>query len=74
MLYSMETLVKKLNRSVSWIRMCFGMFNIGRTRFKTSKKTAYIVPKEKMALIKEYSSKRIRRKKVEYKKRNRDAY
>lgn len=62
MLYSMETLVKKLNRSVSWIYMCFGMFNIKRTHFKTNKKPAYDIPKDVMAQIKNYSERRLRRK------------
>lgn len=61
MLYSMDRLVKRLNRSVSWIRMCLGMFGIKRTRFKISKKTAYNVPKEIMQKMIKFSETRQRK-------------
>ena len=55
MRYTMERLRKKLNRSVSYIRMIIGRFNIKKVKLKISGKIAYDIPLEQMKLIKEFN-------------------
>lgn len=69
MLYTLDSLTKKLKRSVSFVRLCIDKFRIKRTRLKNGK-TAYDIELYKWNLIKEYSESRIRRRKCEYKPRN----
>ena len=52
----MERLVKELKRSVSYIRVLIGRYNIQKTRFKISKKIAYNIPKEIMQEIRKYNA------------------
>ena len=55
MRYTMERLSKKLNRSVSYIRIIIGRFNIKKVKLKISGKIAYDIPLEQMKEIKEFN-------------------
>lgn len=68
MFYSIKKLTIKLKRSAGFIKLCIDRFGIKQTRFKTTGEIAYDISKEKMQEIINYSN---RRKKVEYKNRNR---
>ena len=51
----MERLRKKLNRSVSFIRVILARFNVKKVKLKLSGKIAYDIPIEQMKLIKEFN-------------------
>lgn len=68
MFYTMKKLTVKLKRSKAFIKLCIDRFGIQQIRYKTTGELAYDIPKDKMQEIIDFSN---RRKKVEYKSRNR---
>lgn len=58
MLYTMDRLIKLLNRSEAFIRLCLMRFDIKQTKLKISKKVAYDIQKETMQQILKFNQTR----------------